>query len=142
MPNTSIRDKERALAWQRANKERVKEVNQRWRRNNRDRYFAMVAQHFKKHRRATPKWADKKAMIDIYEKMYRLNRESGARTFHIDHIIPLHGETICGLHCEDNLRLVMGKENMTKGRKLDAALIENTAGRCCIGTPAQEAGAP
>lgn len=37
--------------------------------------------------------------------------------WHVDHIIPLKGREICGLHLWTNLRLIPKLENLRKGNK-------------------------
>ena len=57
-------------------------------------------------RQATPSWADKSALKAIYAECKRLNEEYGSTYYHVDHIIPIKGELVCGLHAPDNLRIV------------------------------------
>jgi hypothetical protein len=47
--------------------------------------------------------------------------------YEVDHVIPLLGDTVCGLHCADNLRILEATENRAKGnqiREVDRAYIE------------------
>lgn len=68
----------------------------------------------KKHvKRATPPWADTKAIARFYA-----NRPDG---FHVDHVIPLRGRTVCGLHVETNLQYLPARENLRKRNKFSAA---------------------
>ena len=60
---------------------------------------------------ATPSWANK-------SKMLELHKEAGKKGFHVDHIVPLRHPLVCGLHCEDNLRVISPHENHTKSNKL------------------------
>ncbi len=64
----------------------------------------------KKHiKLATPKWAD----LSTIKEFYR-NRPDG---HHVDHIIPLRGENVSGLHVIDNLQYLIGEENLKKSNK-------------------------
>lgn len=68
-------------------------------------------------------WADKAKIDEIYEECRRVTRETGVQ-HHVDHIIPLQGRLVCGLHVENNLRIITASENCSKHNKLDLDLIE------------------
>lgn len=68
--------------------------------------------------RATPPWADRQAIRQIYEQAWELTRATGLQ-HSVDHIIPLKGETVCGLHVENNLRVVLHEDNVRKGNKFE-----------------------
>lgn len=68
----------------------------------------------KAHR--SPAWADRKAILAIY-RMARRVSDCLRIPFHVDHIVPLHGENVCGLHVERNLRVMPGRANQSKGRR-------------------------
>jgi len=59
---------------------------------------------------ATPVWADLGEILDIYE--------SCPVGHHVDHIIPLQGKNVCGLHVEYNLQHMLAKDNLAKSNKL------------------------
>lgn len=56
--------------------------------------------------RQIPSWANVDRIMEIYE-----NRPEG---HHVDHIIPLRGKYVSGLHVENNLQYLPAKENMRK----------------------------
>ena len=61
---------------------------------------------------ATPSWANKQAMLEIYEFAKEF-REHGINV-DVDHIVPLRAKNACGLHVEANLRVCLKKNNQQK----------------------------
>lgn len=66
--------------------------------------------------RATPPWANLARIEAIYAECARISRETGI-VHHVDHIYPLKGKTMCGLHVENNLQILTGAENQSKGNR-------------------------
>lgn len=60
-------------------------------------------------RKSTPKWADKQEIVQFYK-----DRPAGS---HVDHIIPLKGKGVCGLHVRWNLQYLPATENLKKGNR-------------------------
>ncbi len=57
-----------------------------------------------------PLWANEEAINEVF-------RTCSGDDFHIDHIIPLQGELVSGLHVENNLQKLTVKENCQKSNK-------------------------
>ncbi|KAB2321304.1 hypothetical protein F8A86_05330 [Betaproteobacteria bacterium SCN1] len=74
---------------------------------------------------ATPMWLSKghrEAIAAIYAEAERLTRETGI-PHHVDHIIPLKGKGVCGLHVPWNLRAIPAAENLSKSNRIPDHLI-------------------
>lgn len=127
--------RQRARKWQAENPEKVavmreagkdlrKELGRRWRRENHGLVLYRNAMRRKAVKRATPPWADKDAIRAIYEECARLRREG--HDVHVDHIMPLRGVNMSGLHVHWNLQILPAKENLSKGNRVQFAAEADT----------------
>jgi 5-methylcytosine-specific restriction endonuclease McrA len=74
----------------------------------------------RRHREATPVWLTKDERLKMRE-LYVQARKLTALTneqYVVDHIVPLQGETVCGLHVPWNLRVITQEKNLKKSNKL------------------------
>lgn len=81
-------------------------------KNNKDKYAAAKVKYKLRLIEATAKWANLEKINEIYK-----NCPEG---YHVDHIIPLQGENVCGLHVEDNLQYLSAFDNLSKGNKFSS----------------------
>lgn len=68
--------------------------------------------------KATPKWADLSRIAEVYETMRKMNEVGGGK-YEVDHIYPLRGKLVSGLHVHNNLQILTAAENLSKGNKHD-----------------------
>ena len=80
-----------------------------WELANKPALCHKAAIHRAKKRNATPQWADIEKIKMIY-----LNCPDG---YHVDHIIPLNGALVTGLHVENNLQYLSAYDNRSKSNK-------------------------
>jgi hypothetical protein len=69
---------------------------------------------------ATPKTLSVEQIKEIqhfYVLAQELEQLNGIK-YHVDHIVPLRGKTVCGLHVPWNLQVLTAEENMKKHNKL------------------------
>jgi hypothetical protein len=88
-----------------------------WRRQSSIRHAARL--------RATPSWIDrqhKHKAVQIYALTQQLQELLG-RVFHVDHIVPLISDQVCGLHVWWNLQPLSELENVKKGNIFNPALF-------------------
>lgn len=88
--------------------------------SNLDYYRALVSARRRRFRLATPKWLTAEQKMEIrlkYRLAIELTRRTGVR-YAVDHIIPLQGESVSGLHVPWNLDVIPQEENLKKSNKL------------------------
>lgn len=92
-----------------------------WGKANPDKARAKRAIRRLAQRAACPAWADRKAISAVYSEAVRLSRETGI-PHDVDHIIPIRGRNVCGLHVHWNLRPLPAAENNAKRNSLDHSM--------------------
>lgn len=112
---------ERTKEWQKANPEKARQHAKTTRQRHPDREVAKVQRRNATKLRAVPKWANHDAIARHYENARHLSEVTG-HVHHVDHIVPLRGENVCGLHVENNLRVIPHFLNTKKGNKLEGAV--------------------
>ncbi len=99
------------------NKEIVSRRLREWYLKNKEVFYSLNARRRAAAKQAFPKWANAEAIKNIYAAARDLTQRTGI-THHVDHIVPLRGKTVCGLHVETNLQIVTATENLRKHNKL------------------------
>ena len=102
--------KEYGKIYHQLNKEKRNAQVAEWRRNNKDQRRLYEANRRARKLQATPKWCDIEKIKEIY-----MNCPKG---YEVDHIIPLKGENVSGLHVPENLQYLTKSENCSKGNKV------------------------
>jgi hypothetical protein len=112
---TNNRDKSNAssLKWVRANYAKVLADNKRWRAANKDRCSAYTREYQAAKLCAMPAWLSS-ALKEQMRQIYAFRPDG----HHVDHIIPLQGENVCGLHVPWNLQYLPAADNLRKGNKV------------------------
>ena len=101
--------KKRAYAWRAKHPDRARQAGRDHYARNRDRISIAAALRVSRRRAQRPEWADTEALKFFYEC-----RPEGC---HVDHILPLRGATVSGLHTETNLQWLPARLNMIKGNR-------------------------
>jgi hypothetical protein len=100
-----------------ANKELIKNRVQRWRVNNPGKERAKRRMREVQKLNACPPWAQKgvvrKEILAHYLHAEWLEKVTGEK-MHVDHIVPLCNDFVCGLHVPSNLMVLTASDNMSK----------------------------
>lgn len=103
------------------NREAILEYKKTYGQVNRGKRNAIEARRHAEKLKRTPDWLTKDHLSEI-ESFYWLARDLfkiiGER-YHVDHIVPLQGENVSGLHVPWNLQVLPADLNIAKGNKYD-----------------------
>lgn len=126
--------KERVRQWHQDNSDNVSASRKKWYLKNKEMVFtkasefarknpAWKASHCAKRRsqklKAQPNWLTEEHLFYIQEA-YRLSqkrKESTNISWDVDHIVPLQGKKVRGLHVPWNLQVITSSENYIKGNR-------------------------
>lgn len=121
-----------AKLWTKKNEDKVKNHKRRYFQENKDmlyksrnlyfinnpgiRTFWTAARKAAKLQ-ATPSWANPEKIKEIYKEAKRISEETKI-LHHVDHIIPLRGKSVSGLHVEWNLQIIPAVDNLKKSNRM------------------------
>ena len=110
------------LAWSAKNPEKVKLYAAKTKSNNKGKVNAHTAKRRLAKLNRTPKWLtlDENWMIEQAYEIAALRTKLFGFPWHVDHIIPLQGEIVSGLHTPYNLQVIPGADNVRKANKFEA----------------------
>lgn len=80
-------------------------------KDNPDKHNVLSAKYRAAKLNRTPEWSDNDKIKEIYAKC--------PEGYHVDHIIPLQGELVSGLHVPENLQYLPASENCSKGNRFN-----------------------
>jgi len=106
--------------YQKEKKELIRTQRASYRKLNRGILNAINGFHRCSKLQATPIWLTKfdlDYMKHIYIQARELQKLDNIRR-HVDHLVPLRGETVCGLHVPWNLQILTAEENISKNNRL------------------------
>ena len=108
--------REQSTRRQKEKREEVNLKNRIWYDVNSAQVMEAVRRRQLEKLRRTPAWADVVAIRKFYAAC--------PPGHHVDHIVPLQGKQVSGLHVLNNLQYLPDAENLSKGNKFDPDTFE------------------
>lgn len=108
---------------QRYRKENRTAIRQRARdysRRNQAKVLARVSERYARKKNAVPAWYgefDALVFREAHDLRLIRNTETGI-TWHVDHMFPMQGDTVCGLHIANNIQVIPAVMNLEKRNRL------------------------
>lgn len=87
-----------------------------YQRENRATVNAWAAKRRAAKLQATPAWTNFTAIQQWYDLAELMTVRTGFK-WHVDHVVPLQSELVCGLHWEGNLQVLPVSDNLSKGNR-------------------------
>lgn len=112
----------KAAEWRKANPERSRRHSRAWHGQHPDKSYAVVVARRMAKLRRTPSWLTKEqrgAIAELYRLARSLTQSTGV-AHQVDHIVPLRGAAVSGLHVPWNLQVLTAHQNRSKGNRLAA----------------------
>lgn len=114
-------NRESRIAKHRAYMQATADQQRQWREDNKHLSQANVRRYREALRQRVPIWMTEKQLLlinGLYELAAQIREETG-EMYHVDHIYPLRGEKVSGLHVFENLQIILGSENASKGNSYE-----------------------
>lgn len=107
---------EYAREWRKRNLKACKRRAKRWRQANPDKTRESNARRRSARLQRAPPWLSLEHRLQIkriYAEAVKQSKETGTR-YEVDHIVPLRGTNVSGLHVPWNLQIITRAENLRK----------------------------
>lgn len=130
--NDRYRETQKRYALENSKRKTIKAKE--WRIQNPDKYKESIKRYVLDHKaeriaaanarkacklQRTPSWSDLSKIREIYKECSVISKSTGI-PHHVDHIVPLQGKLVCGLHVPNNLQILPAGENLKKHNKFES----------------------
>lgn len=101
--------RQKVREWRQTNKDKHNTLNREYQKRQKGVINAKTAKYQASKKQRVPLWANLEQIKKIYSEC--------PKGYHVDHIVPLQGELVSGLHVEYNLQYLPAIENKSKSNK-------------------------
>jgi len=130
---SALKKKNRDARHYKKHQEKIHKSNRQWAIKNTEKFRAYSKKYKKTHKdvvhaldrtrrlakiKRVPLWANKETIKKFYIDAAQKTKETGF-SWHVDHIIPLQGKLVSGLHVSNNLQVIPGIDNIKKHNKYE-----------------------
>lgn len=116
-------EQKRRKKWASENPEEYKKSKMKYRTEKKDR---VRLSHNKYGVKRRIKFRNSKVLLSEFDrfvineayKLAKIQKENTGIIWHVDHMLPLNGKKVSGLHCADNIQVIPKKMNLEKNNKM------------------------
>ena len=112
-------------AWELANPEKLRGYSNAWAKRNPAKKLELKRRRDTAKLQRTPLWADHEKIADVY-KIRAAAVELFEQPFDVDHIVPLRGKRVSGLHVHYNLQVLPQSKSRRKSNRFEVEFQKNT----------------
>jgi len=112
---------DRVIAYKKANYDRSRRYNIEYSKKNSAALLAKCRQRQANQIQRTPIWVGQEELWLISEayELARLRTKITGIKWHVDHIVPLQGKLVSGLHVPNNMQVIPAVENFRKNNRFE-----------------------
>lgn len=96
-------------------------ISRRWKGRNKAQVKAIAARRRAAESTRMPNWLsddDQWLIAEVYDLALQRSALTGV-SWHVDHVVPLQGKNVSGLHVPWNLQVILASENLRKGNRFN-----------------------
>lgn len=116
---------EKRAAWEAANPEKLRGYSNAWAKRNPVKKLELKRRRDAALLQRVPAWADHEKIAEFY-KIRNAAIELFEQPFEVDHIIPLRGKRVSGLHVHTNLQVLPQSKNRKKHNCFEVEFQQET----------------
>ena len=121
IPENKGKHLKRYATWRNESKIKYKAGQKRWRQQNPEKLAYYTSYHHALRKQAVPNWFSE---LDLFinqeaHRLRRLRNNSTNILWEVDHIIPIAGKIVCGLHVWNNFQVIPAAKNRSKFNKYE-----------------------